>query len=342
MVLLPGLLLLCLVISTVLSSPTNPKMNIRQPKSCRLSSSTQTFLLRDLKYFPVPVEYFRISPEILKSVMASIINAANPSSNVSAPPINTEQYELSRNELFACAWDKIDYLVEEVLIELYNEYPDIEHINQLKHDHSSDSSFSLLHIAVKTCNKNLIDFFKRNYLTVIDYNVKDSYGLSPAELADLEGSNEIFKQLIETFPSIIFEAFMGQTSLIHYAALKNRTALINFINQLNVYDFKKIYHNSWDILTPLELALKEQSFQVAGLLIRFAASIRLEILQIIYINFMGNLGVNNIPILFLLSHFPATLLHFKNQEGLDVMDLSVKRENEFMIKDLIDLGYYNS
>lgn len=347
------LLFLLLAVSAVLSSSVKPKTlkyyNHGHRRACSTSPNTQTLIYVGLKHFPVAVEHLRAGPDVLCSLMASIkskakeITARNYNSSAAsgiAPLTIEDPRQLTLKELFSNAWDRADYLVEEVLVELYNDYPDIDHINTLLYDGMCTVSLGLLHVAVKTCNTTLISIFKRDYGNVIDYNLRDSEGISPAELADLEESTKVFKHLVQTFPKIVHEPFMAHISLVHHAAHQNRVDLIEFVDQLDgAYDFTKLYHDTYGILTPLEIALKEQSFDVARILIKKGAPIRSEILQIIYTSFMDTVNLDSRPILFLLAHCGSTLMYFKNQEGMDVMQLAIELRDERLVKDLFDLGY---
>ena len=345
------LLFLVLVVSAVLSSSVKPKTlkyyNHGHRRTCSTSPNTQTLISVGLKHLPVSVEHLRAGTDTLCSLMASIKskskeNSANNSLDNSgiSPLIIKDPRERTLQELFSNAWDRTDYLVEEVLVELYDDYPDVDHINTLLYDGMCTASLGLLHVAVKTCNTNLISIFKRDYGNVIDYNLRDSEGISPAELADLEESTKVFKHLVQTFPKIIHEPFMSHISLVHHAAHQNRVDLIEFVGQLgDAYDFTKLYYDSIRILTPLEIALKEQSFSVARILIKKGAPFRSEILQIIYASFMDIINLDTRPILFLLAYYSSTLLYFKNQEGKDVMQLAIELRDERLVKDLYDLGY---
>ena len=49
---------------------------------------------------------------------------------------------------------------------------------------------------------------------------------------------------------------MAHISLVHHAAHQNRVDLIEFVDQLDGAYFTKLYHDTYGILTPLEIAFE--------------------------------------------------------------------------------------
>lgn len=111
------------------------------------------------------------------------------------------------------------------------------------------------------------------------------------------------------------------------------------IFELGGYDFKNLYHRSLNVFSPLEVALVEESFEVAVLLLSYKAPVRLEVLQTIFAAFMERIPGDSIPAYFMVSHFPEHLIYFKNQEGFDLMQLAIQREFAYLVDTLFEMGY---
>ena len=330
-------LCLILLVSTASTSQLF-QFNHGQRGTCATSSNTQTLILKDLKHFRVGAEYFRAGSEGLVALLTAQKRAHISKKNNEANKI-TDPFTLALEELFTHVWERSNYLVEEVLSDLYGKYPCIEHVNHVYRDSQNISASSILHLAVKTNNTDLVNFLRNNYDGLIEYNIRDSDGLTPAELAYEEGSQTMLKQLITAFPSILLEPFHKEISLIHFAARYNFDDLISFVAKHKLYDFNILFHSSLHILSPLEIALLEDNFDVAELLFEFNAPYRTEILQYIFTRFMNILHIDGMPAYYMVTHFTEELLYFKNQEGFDLMQLAINLNFNFLVEVLIEIGY---
>lgn len=344
-------LILILVSSACCSFKPSNIFKPERKTPTKTSPNTQSFLSTTLKHINQVkvVNVVRAGPDLISSYSKGR-TTGKPSNyyshadslqyaHKSKPKrIITDPLERKIDELFSCAWDRSNFLVEEVLAELYETFPDIDHINTLYYDSVLNANITLLHVAVKTTNNSLITVLKNNFES-IECDKSDSDGFSPAELAYEEGSITTFKALLESFPLIITKPFKDRRNLIYFAASSNCPVIIDIVHGLGVYDFTSYDEIYKDILTPLELAVKNKYFDVAISLRNIQAISRSYVLELVFLDFLENVAFDPYPCFFMINYISAEFLYKQNSQNLDIMHISLFLESASLVQNLLDLGY---
>lgn len=284
------------------------------------SSNTQTFMCKDLKVRTDAVSHVRA------------MDMSTPKRRTSAPKISDSLLALREN-LIASVLNNETYMVEEVLYDMYAEFPDIDHINVLYEDEQSGGARGLIHLAVTSGNSDMFDVLEA---MSINSGLRDSFGYTAIELAIDQGRSDLVGLLISKIKSAVHVPFGDYDSVVHYAAAHGRVDLLKIVRSANIYCFSEGSDvNRW---SPLEMALNFRQLQSAKYLIERQAFYRPHAIRFIYLSCFEHFLQNFLTALFMCAHFNH-LLYVQDSTGMDLMLHAVDYDLTLVVASLFDLGF---
>lgn len=297
----------------------------------RLSPSTHTFISRELGGLRngSSLSSIRYGGGIpIRRAVASVVPVA--------PVVQMDSgLQNLKDKLVETILNYDSYNFEEFFYDLNDQYPGIDHINQLYDDDSIGGSRGLLHFAVMGRNADIVRVLIDNN---INPNLTDSNNFTALEYACNEALPDMMALLIRRFgEKVVLRTFLGYETFAHYAAAHNRTDMIAVISVNDAFPFTEPPQKRFN-WTPLELALSHGHIDAAETLIEFDAFYRPENIQLIHLNNLSDLKSNYRMALFMCSQYRG-LVYLTNEDDMDMMLLAIKYDLINVVISILNDGY---
>lgn len=306
---------------------------LASPKKYAISGNTSTFVSRDLGLRVEDYPQIRSSAKYPFMKELADVNHKKSKKKKSKRLVvyNNEDLMELRETLIRSVLESDTYHVQESLYGLYDEFPEIDHINELYEDENTGVSQGLLHFAVSTRNFELVNVLVE---FGIDSSVKDAYhGYTALELAHYETLVDFVYYIIRKVDGALEDAFFGYETILHHAAANGRIDLFKVVNKYLNFSFAE-ESQEW---SPLEIAWRSNQIEVAKYLTNLDAFFRPQLIQLIHLNNLSN--PNNFQTaLFMCYEYPG-LVYLKHDHGLDLMLAAILHNRPNIVWAVLEMNF---
>lgn len=316
---------------TLLSSSDCLLKSEKASPRVKSSANTQTFVLATLKRNLKDIPLLCLSR-----------NPTDDQKRIEEHNAHNESYSLAslQERLLTNLFESSLFLVEETIIDLYDFFPEIDHINFLYYNPYSSSSRTISHFAVITFNADIFEFLAEYN---IDPCITDSEGMTALELAFHENCFDELFSMIKSVKGCISCPFFGHASFVNFAASSGSVHYLKAIREAGHYDFGKAFANPKDSqYSPLELAFFNRKEMSIKYLMSIGAYSRPRRIQAIYLSCIKQTSSlkDLLYAIFMIKTFSSDLMYLVHpDEGSDIMLLALNREIRRIIAELMALGY---
>lgn len=292
----------------------------------KCSSNTASFLVGSLNTRIDAISAVRES-QPHGFLMNDPVTQQLPSYNPNRTPLSELRNELVEN------LENCENLTS-ILDEMYDDYPEIDHVNELYNDDKNGGTKTLLHFAVASLNTELINTLSIKY--ELDIMKEDSFNYNVLELADNMGLADMVFYLIKKIKGFALIPFHDHETFTHYAVMTDREDILRVIIRSGFYNVEQPIPGIR--ISPLEFALLTGRFRAADYLIKYNAFISHNALLYCYTVAIDKIKLDPTPVIFILSRFPISF-YIKNRSGFDIMLLAIKNDSLAVVEYLFRSGY---